>query len=203
MRVVQRPHAEPVANERQPSRPGCHQAKANWPFRRSSAANPSRSSNRRTTSVSLAVENDRASAASSSGARGSCRPPRCRREGRCPGRSRGAATRPAGRRSPTGSRRGRPRHPVASPKPSGPRCRIARAIRNRASSSTGGPPCGRTIPAIPHTSVGRLDEDRGRVEIFGRDPLAIDLAGRRPPPQPLRGRPGGPGRPRDPFRDPT
>ena len=83
-------------------------------------------------------------------ARGGCRPRRCRRSGRrraqfsigCqpPGMSK-IARREETRPAPWSS---------ASPKPSGPRWRIERAIRRSVSSGTGGPASARTMPAMPH-----------------------------------------------------
>src|SRR5215210_4944862 len=66
--------------------------------------------------------------------------------------------------------------PSARPNPSGPRWRIARAILRRAISSTGRAPSGRTMPAMPHTSVGLCaDRDRRGVQVGRRVPHALDL----------------------------
>src|ERR687894_2787328 len=66
--------------------------------------------------------------------------------------------------------------PSASPNPSGPRWRIARAILRRAISSTGRAPSGRTMPAMPHTSVGLCaDRDGGRVQVGRGVADALDL----------------------------
>src|SRR5919199_5564911 len=66
--------------------------------------------------------------------------------------------------------------PSASPNPSGPRWRIARAILRRAISSTGRAPSWRTMPAMPHTSVGLgADRDRGGVQVRGGVAHALDL----------------------------
>src|SRR5215218_5299407 len=66
--------------------------------------------------------------------------------------------------------------PRASPNPSGPRWRIARAILRRAISSTGRAPSGRTMPAMPHTSVGLCaDRDRGGVQVRRGVAHALDL----------------------------
>ena len=106
-------------------------------------------------------------------ARDGCRPRRCR-PGRCRrDRRRAAASRARDRRSTVGSRPGRRPGRCRSPKPSGPRWRIARAIRSSACSSTGIPGSGRTIPAMPHIvrSPARTTprERAGRRSRFGAD----------------------------------
>src|SRR3954454_8268251 len=63
----------------------------------------------------------------------------------------------------------------ARPKPSGPRWRMARAMRRSAASSTGASGRARTMPAIPHISSW-LHHDRGCVQVGGRHAAAVDLA---------------------------
>ena len=100
-------------------------------------------------------------------------------------RPRSAASRRGCRRSRAARRRARRRGRARGRSRPGPRWRIARAIRSSASSATGGPAVGRTMPAIPHMrqSLG-VDHHRGRVQVLGRDPPALDLARRRPRPRP-------------------